>query len=81
MAYSLGEELMQGRSFAIHFEKAVNGYKGVWQFVNQAFAAILPEKYQTINREQDLGDQGLRSAKMSYKPCGFIKKYRALPGT
>lgn len=81
VAYSLGEELMQGLSFAIHFEKAVSGYKGVWQFVNQAFASILPEKYETINREQDLDDEGLRSAKMSYKPIGFVKKYRAVTQT
>ena len=78
VAYSLGEELMLGRSFAIHFEKAVSGYKGVWQFVNQAFASILPDKYETVNREQDLGDEGLRAAKLSYKPAGFVVKYRAM---
>jgi len=80
-AYSLGEELMDGRSFVIHFEKAVEGYKGLWQFVNKSFASILPEKYTYINREQDLGSEGLRSAKLSYKPAGFIKKYRAWPTT
>lgn len=78
VAYSLGEELMQGRSFVIHFEKAVSGYKGLWQFINQAFASILPDKYDTINREQDLGVDGLRAAKMSYKPIGFVKKYKAV---
>lgn len=77
VAYSLGEELMGGRSFAIHFEKAVANYKGLWQFVNQAFAAILPELYETINREQDLGDEGLRQAKLSYHPVDFVRKYRA----
>lgn len=76
-AYSLGEENMRGRSFVIHFEKAVSGYKGLWQFINQAFASILPEHYETVNREQDLGDEGLRAAKMSYKPVDFVKKYRA----
>ncbi|OKY73629.1 MAG: ABC transporter permease [Desulfobulbaceae bacterium DB1] len=77
VAYSLGEELMRGRSFAIHFEKAVAEYKGLWQFVNQAFASILPEHYETVNREQDLGNPGLRQAKLSYKPVDFVKKYRA----
>ena len=77
VAFSLGEELMQGKSFVIHFEKAVTGYKGLWQFINQAFASILPNTYETINREQDLGDEGLRSAKMSYKPIDVIRKYRA----
>ncbi len=78
VAYSLGEELACGESFVIHFEKAVSEYKGLWQFVNQAFASILPDKYKTINREQDLGDEGLRQAKLSYKPIGFVKKYRAI---
>jgi uncharacterized protein len=76
-AYSLGEELMRGTSFVIHFEKALSDYKGIWQFINQAFASILPDKYDTINREQDLGDEGMRSAKMSYRPVGFVKKFMA----
>ncbi|MBF0301746.1 MAG: DUF2156 domain-containing protein [Desulfamplus sp.] len=76
VAYSLGEELACGKSFVIHFEKAVNGYKGLWQFVNQAFASIITEHYETINREQDLGDEGLRHAKLSYHPTDFVKKYK-----
>jgi uncharacterized protein len=76
VAYSLGEELSLGRSFVVHFEKAVKEYKGLWQFVNQAFASILPEIYDTVNREQDLGNAGLRKAKLGYRPVDFIKKYR-----
>lgn len=75
-AFTLGEELAHGKSFVIHFEKALGKYKGIYQFVNQCFASILPEKYKFINREQDLGDPGLRQAKMSYQPVGFVKKYR-----
>ncbi len=78
VAYSLGEENRCGTSFVIHFEKAVADYKGLWQFVNQAFASILPEKYDTINREQDLGSDGIRQAKLSYKPVGFVKKFKAV---
>ncbi len=77
VAYSLGEELNRGKSFVIHFEKASSEYKGLWQFVNQAFASILPDQYETINREQDLGSEGMRKAKLSYKPVGFVKKYKA----
>jgi hypothetical protein len=77
IAYSLGEEIMQGTSFVIHFEKALAGYKGLWQFINQSFASILPGHYTYINREQDLGSDGLRAAKHSYKPVGFVKKFRA----
>ncbi len=77
VAYSLGEELACGTSFAIHFEKAVDEYKGLWQFINQAFAAILPAQYETVNREQDLGSEGLRKAKLSYKPIAFVEKFKA----
>lgn len=76
VAYSLGEELARGNSFVIHFEKALLGYKGIYQFVNQAFASIITENYEFINREQDLGEEGLRQAKMSYKPVGFVKKFK-----
>jgi len=75
-AYTLGEPLQKGRSFAVHFEKAIGGYKGIYQFINQCFASVLPRHYHYINREQDLGDDGLRQAKMTYRPWGFVKKYR-----
>jgi hypothetical protein len=77
VAYSLGEELANSSSFVIHFEKALYTYKGIYQFINQSFANILPDFYHTINREQDLGDDGLRQAKHSYKPIGYVKKYQA----
>ncbi len=77
-AFTLGEELSRGESFVIHFEKALGKYKGIYQFVNKCFASILPEKYKYINREQDLGDPGLRQAKLSYQPVGFVKKYRVM---
>jgi hypothetical protein len=79
-AYCLGEELALGESFVIHFEKAVlrEDLKGIYQYINQAFASILPEKYKTVNREQDLGDPGLRHSKMSYRPVDFVKKFKIM---
>jgi hypothetical protein len=77
-AYCLGESIAKGKMFAIHFEKAVDEYKGIYQFMNQAFAASLPRFFTYINREQDLGDEGLRQAKMTYRPAGFVKKYSAI---
>lgn len=74
-AYILGEELTPD-TFVIHFEKGLAAAKGVLQYVNQAFASILPSRYRFINREQDLGDEGLRHSKQSYRPVGFVKKYR-----
>lgn len=77
-AYCLGESIAKGKMFAIHFEKAIDHYKGIYQFMNQAFAAALPRFFTYLNREQDLGDEGLRQAKMTYRPSGFVKKYSAL---
>ncbi|MDR2766759.1 MAG: phosphatidylglycerol lysyltransferase domain-containing protein [Treponema sp.] len=77
-AWCLGERLARGRMFAVHFEKALEEFKGIYQFVNQHFAASLPACYLYINREQDLGDEGLRQAKLTYRPCGFVRKFTAL---
>ena len=78
-AYTMGESLQKGKTFVVHIEKAISEYKGVYQFVNMAFAAVLPQSYTWINREQDLGNPGLRQSKMTYLPCGFVKKYRIYP--
>jgi hypothetical protein len=40
------------------------------------FLESLPGDFKIVNREQDLGEEGLRQAKMSYNPSGFLKKYR-----
>jgi hypothetical protein len=77
-AWCLGERLARGRMFAVHFEKALEDFKGIYQFVNQAFASSLPKYYIHINREQDLGDEGLRQAKMTYRPCGFVRKFTGI---
>jgi hypothetical protein len=76
-AYCLGESVAKGKMFAIHFEKAIDHYKGIYQFMNQAFAAALPRFFTHLNREQDLGNEGLRQAKMTYRPTGFVKKHSA----
>jgi uncharacterized protein len=75
-AYSLGESINNGKSFVVQFEKAIGDYKGIYQFINRSFASMINKKHNCINREQDLGDPGLRQAKMSYRPDGFIKKYK-----
>jgi len=75
VGWCLGEAIAQGRIFTIHFEKAIEDYKGIYQFMNQTFASALPESISLINREQDLGDEGLRQAKMTYRPEDFVRKY------
>lgn len=75
-AFVIGEPLVERLSYVIHFEKADTSFKGVYQYINKAFATVVPKKYVYMNREQDLGDEGLRQAKLTYRPCSFVKKYR-----
>jgi hypothetical protein len=75
-AFVLGEPLVERLSYVIHFEKADTSFKGIYQYINKAFATVIPRKYVYMNREQDLGDEGLRQAKLTYRPCSFVKKYR-----
>ncbi len=75
VGWCLGEYLAKGRIFAVHFEKGLDQYKGIYQFMNRDFVASLPESCRYINREQDLGDEGLRQAKMTYRPSCFVRKY------
>jgi len=77
-AFCMGESIARGRMFVVHIEKAIDEYKGIYQFINQAFAASLPRFFTLINREQDLGSEGMRQAKMTYRPCGYVKKFTAV---
>ena len=74
VAYTVAEELAD-EILVIHFEKGDAEYKGVYQAINQIFLKEAGQPYQTVNREQDLGSEGMRKAKMSYNPIGFIEKY------
>jgi len=47
----------------------------LYQLVNREFARLLFQECRYLNREQDLGDMGLRSAKLSYHPVELVKKY------
>jgi len=77
VAFCLGESLARGKMFVTHFEKAIDEYRGIYQYINKAFAESLPNFFTFINREQDLGNEGMRQAKMTYRPCDFVKKYKA----
>jgi hypothetical protein len=50
--------------------------EGLSQLVNREFARLLFGDCRFVNREQDLGEPGLRSAKLSYHPVELVKKYR-----
>ncbi|NVN92690.1 MAG: DUF2156 domain-containing protein [Desulfuromonadales bacterium] len=74
-AFSLGE-LLNRETAVCHFEKADPFMEGLSQVVNQAFASRLFGECRFVNREQDLGEPGLRNAKLSYHPLELVKKYR-----
>jgi len=75
VAYTIGE-VMTADMVVVHFEKGCPDYKGVYQAINQMFLDHLPPGVRWVNREQDLGDKGLRKAKLSYNPSHFLKKYQ-----
>lgn len=81
VAYTVGE-LLNSNTFLVHIEKALSPYKGLYQFINQAFVKYILQKYPQvvyINREDDNGDQGLRLAKLSYQPVYLLEKFVATP--
>lgn len=59
----------------IHIEKANAQIRGLYQFINQQFLIHEFPDVTLVNREDDLGEEGLRKAKMSYYPVGFARKY------
>lgn len=77
-AFALGERLNRETSVC-HFEKADPFMEGLAQLVNREFARLLFSDCRHVNREQDLGLPGLRSAKLSYHPVELVRKYRISP--
>ena len=75
VAYTIAETLPDG-TLLIHFEKGDPEFKGVYQAINQLFLEQTAGMAAIVNREQDLDDEGLRKAKLSYHPVDFLKKYR-----
>ena len=72
---------MSRNTFDIHFEKAREDADGAYPAINCEFARYLRLKYpdlQYLNREDDMGLEGLRKAKLSYYPDHMVEKYKAL---
>ncbi len=77
-AFCLGEEL-NPETFVVHFEKTEPGLEGLAQAINRDFCLHGLGAYTYVNREQDLGDPGLRHAKEAYHPVRLVEKCRVRP--
>jgi hypothetical protein len=72
-AFAIGEKL-NTNTFVEHFEKANTEFNGIYQYVAREFARSIPVGFEFLNREQDLGVEGLRKAKLSYHPALMVEK-------
>jgi hypothetical protein len=81
IAFAQGETTQLGKTFTIHFEKADGEYKGVYQTVFLDWSQSLQNTYTLVNREQDLGEPGLRQAKETYRPVDYVRKFQVWPAS
>ena len=80
LAVTMGSRLSED-TFDIHFEKAREDVEGAYGAINCEFARFLRLKYPQVkylNREDDMGLEGLRKAKLSYHPDHMVEKYWAV---
>lgn len=71
--FSVGE--ICGRTLFVHIEKASREHPGAYQMLNHQFAEHFGQSTERINREEDMGDEGLRRSKQSYHPIELVKKF------
>ncbi len=77
VAYTIGEKRTEDTAL-VHIEKADINYNGSFAAINYEFSNVLNKKFKYINREEDMGIDGLRKAKMSYKPAFLTDKYKCI---
>ncbi len=75
VAFSIHEPI-NPHTAAVHFERALRSYKGLHQVINCETAKVIAGKgFEFINREEDMGNAGLRDAKLSYHPIEVVPAY------
>lgn len=74
-AFTMGSYNPIENMAVIHIEKANPEINGLYQFINREFLLEEFPDVDWVNREDDLGLEGLRKAKMSYYPADFARKY------
>lgn len=75
-AFTIGSYNPLEQMAVIHIEKANPEIRGLYQFINQQFLIEEFPEAVLINREDDLGLEGLRKAKLSYNPIDYARKYQ-----
>ena len=73
-AFTMGEYLNPNMAL-VHIEKANPDIRGLYPYINQQFILNEFSDVEFVNREEDLGIEGLRKAKLSYHPVKFVEKY------
>lgn len=76
IAFTVGEE-MNENTFCVHFEKAFSSYRGAYPIINREFCKRELSSYKYIDREDDVGAENLRKAKLSYYPAIIREEYEA----
>lgn len=74
VAFTMGEPATEKDTFIVHIEKAYSEIEGAYPMINQQFVQHECEDYTYINREDDTGAEGLRKAKLSYRPIFMVEK-------
>ncbi|MEW6350389.1 MAG: phosphatidylglycerol lysyltransferase domain-containing protein [Thermodesulfobacteriota bacterium] len=77
-AFALGE-LLNPDTVVIHIEKANPEIPGLYSTINQRYCQETWSTVKYVNREQDLGLEGLRKAKLSYYPDHLVEKCTLIP--
>lgn len=73
VAFTVGEPVGKD-TLVVHIEKAFADIQGAYTMINQQFAEHEGAGFTYLNREEDMGEEGLRQAKMSYKPVFLVEK-------
>ncbi len=74
VAFTFGNPI-NSETFCLNIEKAMWDFRSAYTLINREFAAAALSQYKFINREDDLGLEGLRKSKLSYYPAKLLKKY------
>lgn len=78
IAFTIGEKLTED-TFVVHVEKAFGEINGAYTIINQQFIEHEASKFKYINREEDMGIEPLRKAKLSYQPDILLEEGLLLP--